>query len=102
MGIIDTHAHVTYESLVHRVDEVVQNALEHDVTRILVVCCNLEEAEKAIEIAEKYDIFDCAFGYHPEDADINYEIDFTDLRRILSHPRCIAVGEIGLDYHYTK
>ena len=102
MGIIDTHSHVTYHRLVDRVDEIVKNALEHNVTRVLIVCCTLEEAEKAIVLCNQYDIFDMAFGYHPEDADINHNIDFSDLRRILSHPRCIALGEIGMDYHYTK
>lgn len=102
MGIIDTHAHCTYGELANRIDEVVKNALEHNVTRILCVCCTLEEAKKAIEIAEKYDIFDCAFGYHPEDADKFYDSDFKDLKEILSHPRMIALGEIGIDYHYTK
>ena len=43
------------ESFFSMVDEVVKNALEHNVTRILCVCCTLEEAKKAIEIAEKYE-----------------------------------------------
>ncbi len=102
MGIIDTHAHVTYGELASRIDEIVQNALEHNVTRVLCVCCTLEEARKAIEIAEKYDMFDCAFGYHPEEADNFYDSDFKDLREILSHPKFVALGEIGMDYHYTK
>lgn len=102
MGIIDTHAHVTYGELANRVDEIVKNALEHNVTRILIVSCTLEEAKKALEFAEKYDIFDCAFGYHPEYADEFYDSDFKDLREILSHPKSVALGEIGMDYHYTK
>lgn len=102
MGIIDTHAHVTFGQLVDRIDEIVENAKNHNVTRVLCVCCTLEEAEKAIELTDKYDLFDCAFGYHPEDADTKYDSDFEDLKRILSHPRVVALGEIGLDYHYTK
>lgn len=102
MGIIDTHAHVTYKDLVGRIDEIVTNALSHNVTKILCVCCTKEEALKAIEIANQYDIFDCAFGYHPEDVDRLEDHDLSELRSILTDPHMIALGEIGLDYHYTK
>lgn len=102
MGIIDTHAHVTYKDLANRVDEIVKNALEHNVTRIVCVCCNIEEALKAIEIADQYDIFDCAFGYHPEDADIIEDTHLEKLKEILQNPHMVALGEIGLDYHWTK
>ena len=79
MGIIDTHAHVTYKDLADRIDEIVTNALKHDVTKILCVCCTKEEALKAIEIANQYDIFDCAFGYHPEDVDRLEDSDLSEL-----------------------
>lgn len=102
MGIIDTHAHVTYQDLVTRIDEIVQNALNHHVTKILCVCCTKEEALKALAIADQYDIFDCAFGYHPEDVDTITDEDLTFLKEILQNPHMIALGEIGLDYHYTK
>lgn len=102
MGIIDTHAHVTYKDLADRTDEIVKNALSHNVTRILCVCCTKDEALKAIQIANQYDIFDCAFGYHPEDVDILEDTDLHELREILHDPHMIALGEIGLDYHYTK
>lgn len=102
MGIIDTHAHVTYKELADRTEEIVKNALAHDVTRILCVCCNKDEALKAIEIANEYDIFDCAFGYHPEDVDTLEDRDLSELKAILMDPHMIALGEIGLDYHYTK
>lgn len=102
MGIIDTHAHVTYKDLANRIDEIVQNALAHNVTRILIVSCTKEEAIKSIEVADQYKIFDCAFGYHPEDADKINESDLAFLKDILKNPHFIALGEIGLDYHYTK
>ncbi len=102
MGIIDTHAHVTYQDLALRTDEIVKNALKHNVTRILCVSCTKEEALKSIEIADQYDIFDCAFGYHPEDVDKISDSDFNDLKQILQNDHFVALGEIGLDYHYTK
>ncbi len=102
MGIIDTHAHVTYGDLALRTKEIVENAKAHNVTRILCVCCSVEEARKAIEIANQYDIFDCAFGYHPEDVDTIQDQDYKILKEILQDPHMIALGEIGLDYHYTK
>ena len=102
MGIIDTHAHVTYKDLFDRVDEIVENALAHQVTRILCVCCTKDEAQKAIQIANQYDIFDCAFGYHPEDVDILKDDELKELKVILEDPHMIALGEIGLDYHYTR
>lgn len=102
MGIIDTHSHVTCDRLINRVDEIVANAQANDIEKILIVCCNRKEAELAIQVAEQYDIFDCAFGYHPENANDIQEEDFIILKEILQNPHMIALGEIGLDYYWVS
>ena len=102
MGIIDTHSHVTCERLVGRIDEIVANARAHNIEKILIVCCNESEARLAIQAAEKYDIFDCAFGYHPENVDEINEHDFEVLKDILANPHMVALGEIGLDYYWVS
>lgn len=102
MGIIDTHSHVTCERLVGRIDEIVANAKAHNIEKILIVCCSESEARLAIQAAEKYDIFDCAFGYHPENVDEISEHDFEVLEEILANPHMVALGEIGLDYYWVS
>ena len=102
MGIIDTHSHVTCERLVGRIDEIVANAKAHNIEKILIVCCSESEARLAIQAAEKYDIFDCAFGYHPENVDDINEHDFEILKDILANPHMVALGEIGLDYYWVS
>lgn len=102
MGIIDTHSHVTCAQLADQLDMILDHMKENHVERVLIICCTYEEALKAIEYANQYDCFDCAFGYHPENVDDYNDPDYTKLRQILQDPHMIALGEIGLDYYWVK
>lgn len=102
MGIIDTHSHVTCAQLVDQIDSILEHMKENNIERVLIVCCRYEEALKAIEYANKYDCFDCAFGYHPENVDDYDDSGYVKLKEILQDPHMIALGEIGLDYYWVK
>ena len=101
-GIIDTHAHVACSELLDKIDEIIQHAQDNNIIKILIICTTLTEAKIAITLSEKNPLFDCAVGFHPEDANTITDNDLIKLKEVLAHPRMIALGEIGLDYYWVQ
>ena len=96
--LIDTHCHLTYEiDTDGGVDAVIARAKSVGVNYIICPTADPEDIPAAIKIAENYDNVFATIGIHPEHADCNPNDFIND--EILSHPRVLAVGEIGLDYH---
>lgn len=96
----DTHAH--FDSGAFNADRFdILNAMpEGNVGLIVNPGCDLISSEAAIGLAEKYDYVYAAVGWHPEDMDKLTEADFTKLCKLAQHPKCVAIGEIGLDYYW--
>lgn len=100
--IFDTHCHLNDPALYNRLDEVISDAQKAGVTKMLVIGWDKESSKLAIKIAEQYDFIYAAVGYHPENLnDITEEV-FMETLNLCSHPKVVAIGEIGLDYHWTK
>lgn len=100
--IFDTHCHLNHEDLLPRIDEVIENANKVGVDKFLVVGWNKESSLKAIELAKRYDCIYAAIGFHPTDIDGVSEEDYLDLMKNIDNPKVVAIGEIGLDYHWVK
>ncbi|MEC7702713.1 MAG: TatD family hydrolase [Pseudomonadota bacterium] len=103
---IDSHCHLNHKNLakVGTLDEIVQNAHEAGVDKMLTICCEIHrEYEQLKEIAEKYDIW-ATVGTHPHDAAHVEEMEYTadDIVRFAKHPRIVGIGETGLDYYYDN
>lgn len=97
---IDTHCHLYWDSFATDLDDVIQRAAEAGVTRCIVPATNLETLEQALALAHRYDSLFVAAGIHPHDA-FAVPDDFIErLRSFAADPRVVAIGEIGLDYHY--
>lgn len=100
-SLIDTHCHITCDDLYERIDEVIKNAKENQVERMLIICTNFVEYERADKLKETYpDMFDIALGFHPNDLYAFHEEDYIQLEALLQQDKLIAVGEIGMDYHW--
>ena len=97
--IIDTHTHLDNEKFIEDVDEVIKRAVEHNVKKFIIPAADPKDLKRAIELAEKYDYIYFGVGVHPVDID-KYDDNF--LLEYINHPKCVAVGEIGLDYHWVK
>lgn len=98
--IIDTHAHLYYDDLINDIEDVLQRANEAGVERIIVPAVDLESSEIILKLAEKYSMIYAALGFHPcdiKDKDIK---DLKHLDTLLNHDKVVAIGEIGLDYHW--
>jgi TatD DNase family protein len=100
LHLIDTHCHLNHEQLLEDVDVAVARAREADVREMIVVGYDMESSRSAVEIARRIPSVFAAVGIHPHDSrHYNVEAE-AELRRLAADPRVVAVGEIGLDYHY--
>lgn len=99
---IDTHAHLNDERLYPEADAVVQRACQAGVERIVNVAFDLASARLGLEIAKCFDQVHTAVGIHPHDAETFTQEAEDELRRLADHPKVVAYGEIGLDYHYDR
>ena len=96
----DTHAHLDYPDYTNDLAEVVARAQAAGITKIISIGTSLDSSERAIRLAEKFENVFAAVGWHPTEA----EKAPTDLRPALRefarHPKVVAIGETGLDYHH--
>lgn len=102
MTLFDTHVHLNAEQFFDDREEVIERAFAAGVRYMVVVGFNEETIPLALEIAEQYETIYAAVGWHPVHA-INYkEKHLAWLDRLSKHPKVVALGEMGLDYHWDK
>lgn len=98
--IFDTHTHLNVEDLKNQAAEEIEEARRMGVTRMAVVGFDFESIETALEQAETYDEVYAIIGWHPTEAgSYNDEVE-AYLKEKLQGDRILAVGEMGLDYHW--
>lgn len=100
--IFDTHCHLNDEKLLPNVEEIIENARKVGVDKFLVVGWDKESSITAVKLAERFEGVYAAIGFHPENISDVEEKDFEECMAYINHPKVVAVGEIGLDYHWTK
>ncbi|MBD3841384.1 MAG: TatD family hydrolase [Campylobacterales bacterium] len=96
MYLIDTHIHLDNIQYETDVDEVIQRALDNGIKGFLIPGADPKDLPKAQALAEKYDQVFFAVGFHPYDCE---SYDYSILEKYATHPKCIAIGECGLDYY---
>ncbi len=97
---IDTHAHLTSEKFDGDRDEVIRKAQDAGVQYIVNPGTDLDDSRRAVELAEKYPgVFACV-GFHPHEASKADERSLSEIEALCSHPKVVAIGEIGLDFFY--
>lgn len=98
--LIDSHAHVSTPKFEADRAEVLARAREAGLIALVDVGCDLESSRAALALAEAEELVWAAAGVHPHEAR-HWEAGSADaLRALLARPRCVALGEIGLDFHY--
>jgi len=99
--LIDTHAHIYYEDFAQRIEEVIQSASDNGVEKIITVGVDLKSSEECIKLAEKFPSVFATCGYHPHEAVKAPKRYLYELENMAAHPKVVAIGEMGLDYHYN-
>lgn len=98
--MIDTHAHINLKPLINDVQTIIKNAKEYNVNKILCVGINKKTNEIAVNLANQYSEVYASVGYHP--SEVKETLDLGLLEKQLSFDKVVALGEIGIDLHWTK
>ena len=93
--IIDTHCHLDDDRYSDDIDEVLEKARTNGVEKFIIPGADSETLGKAVALCEKYKDVYFAVGVHPYDIE-NYDKEY--LKKFVKHPKCVAIGECGLDY----
>lgn len=95
----DTHAHLDYPDYANDLPDVIARAAAAGITKIISIGTSLSSSERAVRLAEKFPNVFAAVGWHPSEA-MKAPGDMRPaLREFAKHPKVVAIGEIGLDYH---
>lgn len=100
--LIDSHCHLDFPDFADQLDDVVARARDRGVQRIITICTRVEKFGQVLAVAEKFDDVFCSVGTHPHNADEELHITTDRLVELSAHPKVVAIGEAGLDYHYDK
>ncbi|MCX6143089.1 MAG: YchF/TatD family DNA exonuclease [Ignavibacteriales bacterium] len=101
MMFIDSHAHLNSDDYRTDLDEVLRRAKDAGVETIIVPGTTVETSLEAIALSEKYPNVYACVGIHPHDASKGSSDALEKIERMTEHEKVVAVGEIGLDYHYN-
>ena len=100
--IFDSHCHI-YDNQFEDVDEIIQRAVSCGVKKLLIPGNTYFECHKAIEIANAYPFVYASVGVHPSEVfELNLKDTINALRKLTKNTKVVAIGEIGLDYHWFK
>lgn len=100
MRIIDSHAHYDDSSFDADREDVLRELFSGEICKIVNIGCSVKSSYSSVKLAEEYAGIYAAVGLHPDAAD---EIDrIEEIRRLCGNKKVVAVGEIGLDYHYEE
>ncbi len=98
--IFDSHSHYDDKKFDGVRDELLSDMHKNGVAGILTCGCDAASSKAALTLAEKYDFVYAAVGIHPGNLESGTTIQ--EIRAIASHPKCVAIGEIGLDYYWES
>ncbi|MCL1885861.1 MAG: TatD family hydrolase [Dehalococcoidia bacterium] len=98
-NLIDSHAHLTAEQFDTDRDGVIGRVLESGMYAVVNVGTEIADSISGIKLAERYDFVHAAVGIHPQECGATTEEEIKELAQLAKHPRVVAIGEIGLDFH---
>jgi len=100
MTLIDSHCHLNYDYLPKTVVDLIQEAQAAGIEALVTIGTDIASISEIQKISESYENVYHTIGVHPHDAATIIDSDLTVLEKAAQHPKCRAIGEIGLDYHY--
>jgi TatD DNase family protein len=102
MTLIDSHCHLDFPDFATDLDAVIERARAAGVERIITIGTQLAKAQAIVEIAERFEDVFFTVGTHPHEAAGEGAEAFAAMRAFAKHPKCVGIGEAGLDYHYDN
>ncbi|WP_208434235.1 TatD family hydrolase [Bartonella taylorii] len=98
--LIDTHCHLDFEDFTQDFDDVIQRALDANVKRMITISTHVRKLDKLLAITQAHNQVFCSVGTHPNNVHEEQNITAESLINLSKHPKIVAFGEVGLDYHY--
>ncbi|MBQ1907189.1 MAG: TatD family hydrolase [Firmicutes bacterium] len=100
MRLFDSHCHISDGRYADRIEELAEEIRAAGVERLVDIGTDLESSESCVRMAKRFDFCYAAVGFFPSETSGLTEEDLERLRQLSREPRVVAIGEIGLDYHY--
>src|SRR5690349_18760185 len=100
--LVDSHCHLDFPDFQSRLPDVLASAAAAGVGRMVTISTHVERFQTYRSLAESHDGIFCTVGTHPHNAAAEPDVPAERLIDLSGHPRCVAIGEAGLDYHYDK
>ena len=100
--IVDSHCHLDFADFDGERDALVARAEAGGVGTMVTICTRVRRFDRVLAIAKRYPNVFCSVGTHPHNADEEPDVTADELVRLAEHPKVVAIGEAGLDYHYDN
>ncbi|CAM3986713.1 TatD family hydrolase [Alkalicoccus chagannorensis] len=100
--LIDTHVHLNADQFAEDAEETIERAREAGVEKMVVVGFDTKTINLAMDLVEKHEDLYAAVGWHPVDAVDCDDEKLAWIEELAGHPKVVAIGETGLDYHWDK
>jgi TatD DNase family protein len=100
--LVDSHCHLDFPDFTPELDAVVARAEAAGVGCMVTICTRVRRHAQVLSVAERFPNVACSIGTHPHHAHEELDIAADDLIARASHPKVVAIGEAGLDYHYDN
>lgn len=100
--LVDSHCHLDFPDFAEERAAVVARAKAAGVQTLVTISTRVRRFDEIKEIAEAYEDVFCSVGTHPHNAGEERDITVDEIVRLAEHPKVVAIGEAGLDYHYDK
>jgi TatD DNase family protein len=100
--LVDSHCHLDFPDFADERAAIVERAAQAGVARMVTISTRVRRFPDVLAIAEAFDAVYCSVGTHPHNAAEEPDVTAEDLVRLSAHPKVVAIGEAGLDYHYDK
>ena len=104
MNYCEQHCHLDDEKFDDCREEIIKEIYDFGVTKLVSAGYSLEGSKRSLELSKKYDFIYSTIGLSPNDFGDNYKKELDDIEKLIednrNNPKVVAIGEIGLDYHY--
>jgi len=100
--LVDSHCHLDFPDFASELDAVVARARAAGIGRLVTICTRVRKHAQVLAVAEKFPEIFCSVGTHPHNAHEELDIDAKALIALTKNPKVVAIGEVGLDYHYDN
>lgn len=100
--LIDSHCHLDFPDFADDIDAILARAAEAGISQMVTICTRVRQFSRILELACTHDMLTCSVGTHPHNAGEETDVSAAELIKLAAHPKVVAIGEAGLDYHYDN